>query len=99
MTKKMFVREMSRSEFLIAEADKPGFKSLKTGKSHKRALVVYTGVDLTPNHLIERGTENGQSFSVEDAEYTLNNVVNFKISKSVTHEASDDKPPSFELCG
>ncbi|NQV27008.1 MAG: hypothetical protein HQ518_21875 [Rhodopirellula sp.] len=99
MTKKMFVRERSRSDFLIAEVGKSGFTSLNTGKSHAKALVVYTGVDLTPEHLIEKGAEHGLTFSAEDAEYTLQNVVNFKISKSVSHESRDDSAPVFEQCG
>ena len=99
MTKKMFICQRSRSDFLIAEIGRPGFTSLQTGKKHAKALVVYTGVDLTPGHLLEKCTQQGSSFTEADAEYTLSNVVKLKIGSAVKHESRDGNPPLFELCG
>ena len=71
MTKKAFIRENSKSDFLVADPKAEGFFSLETGRHYNEALVVYTGVELSKEMIVEKARKNGQKVSDEAAMYTI----------------------------
>lgn len=85
-----------KKEFLIPVRKNDGFELVGTvsGQTYERAMIVFTGKEITPSSLAEKAEALGMKRENELYEILIEQIPNFRISKRVV---LDDKSKQLVL--
>ncbi|MDZ7623014.1 MAG: hypothetical protein U5J96_01015 [Ignavibacteriaceae bacterium] len=79
MTKKMLVASEGKSIFVVPDYENNFFVAISNSKKYNEAMVVFTGVDLNVNEIINRAKENDIIITEKMANEALTLSISLKI--------------------